>query len=312
VGRAEIESTFNMLIDIINVIYALGLTDRPLISVSNQRPVNFGKGKHMKKVEVLVFLLLFVSIEAQIPFKRVFPFSKDAARVQLIWNRIPEAKIEYWIYKWLYSNPSLGWVTLSTSDTTYDMLHASLGDSALICVAAKDSVGNLGQKSDTVKVAFRAAAPPPIVPPAATDLPFVDVAFLLKPAGPWTAVGQANYTTRTFDFGTGMYFWGGKIKRYIRLNPGRLEIAVDACGYRENDSLTVSINTQVRRMKLIKGTKNSSIVYRHVVGFNMAVGGTFELSIGATNMMARSISGDVYGADNTPPGRINLINIIQK
>lgn len=149
---------------------------------------------------------------------------------------------------------------------------------------------------------FSKAAVPPVTPPASSDIPFRITRFDMKPAGPWTAVkGIVAYADRYYDFGPGTYFWHSKIKRPISLDIGRVTIGIDACGYSEKDTLTVSIGTMNRSTLLFPGAHFKTDTRLHEATFEISVKGTFELAIGATNMMAKSLTGSA-GAVELPPG----------
>jgi len=274
----------------------------------------------MKKTMVLLasMAFAFVTINAQYAFKRTYVFSKDVNRVGLIWQKINEPKIEYWIYKFTYINPGLGWVTFGTSDTTYIFTQDVLADSSLLCVAAKDSAGNLGIPSDTVKVAFRPAAviPPPIEPPAQDALPFTDETFR-QPKWIYTENRIDPFTkflNLTALFGPGLYADSGSVSTIIPMKKGQIKCVVYGCGAYGNSKITVSIGSMYQTQFQTKGTRGSTTVYPNEFVFDVSVNGPFVYKIYMTNGMARKtiVSYEGIPVDTTPPAKVMGVGLIQK
>jgi hypothetical protein len=258
-------------------------------------------------------------------FKRTYAFPKDAAQVSLIWQRIKEAKIEYVIYKYSYVNPGLGWVTLSTSDTTYLLTHASLSDSSLLCVSAKDSVGNEGLRSDTVKVTFRSTAvtPPPVQPPSGTpDAPLADKTFK---SPPWTIHGAEGIYNRGYDFGVGFYAFESIgpfpqydcwLSRILNMPSGSWNIIVMAATRGTKDSLAISFGSMKATYKVqTKASYYDTLGYPITAQLMLTEAGPYLFKLdqkGDICIKSLRIERPGIPVDTTPPGKVYIINMIQK
>lgn len=230
-----------------------------------------------------------------------FVFPDTTKQVELTWHRNSTGGKPRGYSVRVVRSGSRSILNIETADSSMIFNVSDLGDSASFEVSAWNYAAFTAYTAPIWGVF--SGATPPVIPPPSTDIPFMITKFVKKPTGPWTVVtGAVEYADRTYDFGAGTYFWKGKIKRYISLDIGRVTIGVDACGYTAKDTLTVSIGTQIREIVLKPGIHYGTQTALYEATFEISVKGTQELAIGATNMMAKSLSGSVDGVTDTPPG----------
>jgi hypothetical protein len=247
---------------------------------------------------ILLFLALSVDKVLGATIENRFVFPDTTKQVILFWHPARDGVIvRGYDVRIIRSGDLLNFFTADTS-MIFDV--PTLQDSSWAKIAAWNYKGTSAY-SDSVKAVFVKGGVGPVVPPAISDLPFWDWSESI--ASKWTVVsGQAYYTTRDYDFGPGFYIFPGKIKRNIKLDKGAVKIVVDACGFLVNDTLTVSIGTQRRKIRLAQGIHWMTMTYPHVAEFDMSVSGPFELAIEATNAMIKSVSGSTSAEDPAPPG----------
>jgi hypothetical protein len=270
---------------------------------------------------VLVILRYAHSAEVY-KWKRVYAFKKGVT-VNICWDPIPEKKISYWIFVHTYSN-SIPWSTVGTANTIYPASSATiLGDSALVYIAAEDSVGNRGMGSDTIKIAFRpdGIIPPPIEPPpsGSYDIPLTENLLRNDLNIKWKKHGSVGRYARTFDGGLGFYFFEDQgagefyncwVTKDFNLPKNQVKFTMIAVTRDTLNSINVSVGQQVVNLKLPK-KKNygDTLGYEMSANFSIPAAGIYTLKVDPLHSICwKSYNFSVAGVplDTTPPGKVHL------
>ena len=273
----------------------------------------------MKRFIVLL-VLLPVLLAGQ--YAREYAISKDAGRFVLAWAPITEEPVEYrvsmWSYAWAATAP---WSTFGVSEPSKEFQISVTGDSCLFFIQAIDMAGNIGEPSDTVKAAFRSAAPEPEDPPVTGpfDAPLAQD-FRESTAG-WSIRGPGGIYNRAYDYGLGLYFFENLgpypqydcyITRTLRLQAGRYTVTLWA-GSTKDCSLVTTLGTSTS-VATIQAKKNYADTLGNEIEMNFQVTQTgnhvlkFDpLSDACFKRWQIVLAGGE--ADVTPPPRIRLLRV---
>lgn len=271
----------------------------------------------MKK-SIVLLVLLPVLLAGQ--YAREYPISKESGRFRLEWSPITEELVEYRISMWSYAWATTAqWSTFGVTEPSKDFQISTTGDSCLFFVQAIDAAGNVGDPSDTVKVAFRSTAPEPEEPPATGpfDVPLAQD-FRTSTEG-WSIHGPGGIYNRGYDYGLGLYFfeklgpypqYDCYISRTLRLEAGRYTVTLWA-GSTKDCSLvtTLGISTSVTT---IQAKKNYADTLGNQIEMNFQVTQTgnhvlrFDpLADACFKRWQIVASGEP--ADVTPPPRVQML-----
>jgi len=278
----------------------------------------------------------------ELRFKRVYVFPKATASVKIVWEQPPanrnEKGLHYGIYIYNYTNPSIGWSSLGSEDTTFNA-QGLLKDSALVYITAIDSVGNESLPSDTVKATYRLAVvvPPPVTPPVGTsDIPLVEVFNKSLSGGKWKVNGPVGVYSRAYDLGTGLYFFEGLgpvpqfdcwASRPVNFTQkGTYELTVWAGTGDTLNTIAISMASQsfvlpIAKKRMIRDAQgNKKIDYSDTLGhpivahFIIPAAGVETLKVNPLKsacIQRYQLIGMGAVVDTTPPGRVPMVRVVE-
>ncbi len=281
----------------------------------------------MKRQLVIAVLFTWCAAAGQTNIKRTYPFPKDQARVRVTWQKPienrHEPRLEYIIHVWNFANPGR-WSTFGVIEDTSMVFDRQLADSSALFIVCRDSCANAGFPSDTIKVAYRSTAPvqPPAVPDS-SNLPFSDAELRSTwGGGPWKYHGAMGWYTRSYDFGTALYFFEQLspgtdydcwLSRTLLFPAGKIEVTVFAAGYTDADSVDISIGSLSQRVKVRKGTETRAEFFPSTAVITVPSAGFYSLKIDPRKQIAiASVRAALQGTDVMPPGRVPFVEAVSE